>query len=45
MFDDADHLQCYRRSESIVPQQALALANSELSLKMAEEIAERIVRQ
>ncbi|MCA9048982.1 MAG: DUF1553 domain-containing protein, partial [Planctomycetaceae bacterium] len=42
MFDDADLLECYRRSESIVPQQALALANSEMSLSMAEPIAARI---
>ena len=42
MFDDADLLQCYRRSESIVPQQALALANSELSMSAAESIASRI---
>ncbi len=42
MFDDADVLQCYRRSESIVPQQALALSNSSLSIEMAENIAERI---
>ena len=42
MFDDADLLQCYRRSESVVPQQALALFNSELSLEMADKIAERI---
>ncbi|MCA9085725.1 MAG: DUF1553 domain-containing protein [Planctomycetaceae bacterium] len=42
MFDDADLLQCYRRSESIVPQQALALSNSELSMTMAAEIAERL---
>lgn len=41
MFDDADLLQCYRRSESIVPQQALALANSKLSMQMAEKIATR----
>ena len=32
MFDDADLLQCYRRSESIVPQQALALAARATSL-------------
>ena len=38
-FDDADVLACYRRSESIVPQQALALANSALSLEMCEQIA------
>ncbi|MFP6899861.1 MAG: PSD1 and planctomycete cytochrome C domain-containing protein [Opitutales bacterium] len=42
MFNDADHLQCYRRSESIVPQQALALSNSKLALGMAGVIAERI---
>jgi hypothetical protein len=44
MFDDADLLQCYRRSESIVPQQALALANSELSMSMAALIADRIFK-
>ncbi len=43
MFDDADLLQCYRRSESIVPQQALALANSKLSIEMADKIATRII--
>ena len=42
MFDNADLLQCYRRSESIVPQQALALANSELAMLMADGIALRI---
>lgn len=42
MFDDADLLQCYRRSESIVPQQALALANSQLSLSTAAQIAQQI---
>lgn len=42
MFDDADLLQCYRRSESIVPQQALALSNSELAFTMAARIAARL---
>lgn len=42
MFDDADLLQCYRRDESIVPQQALALANSELPLTKAVAIAKEI---
>jgi mono/diheme cytochrome c family protein len=42
MFDNADILQCYRRSESVVPQHALAMANSALSLDMAEKIARRI---
>jgi hypothetical protein len=30
LFDAPDALDCYRRSSSIVPQQALALTNSEL---------------
>ena len=42
MFNDADHLQCYRRSESIVPQQALALSNSKLAIEMSELIANKI---
>ncbi|MDA1054389.1 MAG: DUF1553 domain-containing protein [Planctomycetota bacterium] len=42
MFDDASVLDCYRRSESIVPQQALALENSPLATAMAGKIAERI---
>jgi hypothetical protein len=37
-FDDADLLQCYRRSESVVPQQALALSNSELAFEAAGRI-------
>jgi hypothetical protein len=43
MFDDASVLECYRRAESIVPQQALALENSPLASAMAERIARRIV--
>jgi hypothetical protein len=39
MFDDADILRCYRRQESIVPHQALAMANSKLSLEMARILA------
>jgi mono/diheme cytochrome c family protein len=42
MFDHADHLRCYRRKESIAPQQALALSNSKLSIEMAEKIAAKI---
>lgn len=44
MFDHADILRCYRRSESIVPQQALTLANSRLSLEAARKIAERLAQ-
>jgi len=42
MFNDADHLQCYRRTESIVPQQALALSNSKLAIEMSGLIAGKI---
>ncbi len=39
MFDDASVLECYRRADSIVPQQALALENSELASDLALRIA------
>ncbi|MBL8828214.1 MAG: PSD1 domain-containing protein [Planctomycetaceae bacterium] len=44
IFDDAGVQECYRRSESIVPQQALALANSKLAVTMAEKIAAKLSR-
>jgi mono/diheme cytochrome c family protein len=42
MFDDANVLDCYRRTESIVPQQALALENSSFVAAMAPRIVQRI---
>ncbi|MEO1525553.1 MAG: PSD1 and planctomycete cytochrome C domain-containing protein [Planctomycetota bacterium] len=42
LFDDADLMQCYRRSESIVPQQALALSNSKLAIEMSATIARQL---
>ncbi|MEX0820419.1 MAG: DUF1553 domain-containing protein, partial [Pirellulaceae bacterium] len=45
MFDDADIVRCYRRDESIVPQQALTLANSKLSLTLARKMAENLQRE
>jgi hypothetical protein len=42
IFDDASVLECYRRAESIVPQQALALENSQLATQMAEKIAQHL---
>ncbi|MCA9219791.1 MAG: DUF1553 domain-containing protein, partial [Planctomycetales bacterium] len=42
MFDDANVLECYRRAESIVPQQALALENSTLAASAASKIAATI---
>jgi mono/diheme cytochrome c family protein len=41
-FDDASVLDCYRRSESIVPQQALALENSTFVSDMAGKITKRV---
>jgi hypothetical protein len=42
MFDDANVLECYRRAESIVPQQALAVSNSKLALSAAARINARL---
>jgi hypothetical protein len=41
-FDDASVLECYRRAESIVPQQALAVSNSQLALNAAARINARL---
>ncbi|MEX0585414.1 MAG: DUF1553 domain-containing protein, partial [Pirellulales bacterium] len=45
MFDDAGVQECYRREQSIVPQQALALSNSRQSLDAAAKIAGRLASQ
>jgi mono/diheme cytochrome c family protein len=42
IFDDANVLECYRRSESIVPQQALALSNSSFAMSQAVKIATKL---
>jgi hypothetical protein len=39
LFDAANVNDCYRRSESVVPQQALAVANSSLSLNQSRLLA------
>ena len=44
-FDEALVKECYRRDQSIVPQQALALSNSQLVLDSAARIAQRIDSQ
>ena len=41
-FDEADPHDCYRRRDSIIPQQALALSNSKLAINMAEIIVTRL---
>ncbi len=42
VFDGVDPTNCYQRPQSIVPQQALALANSKLSLTQSRLLAQRI---
>jgi hypothetical protein len=42
LFDLADAAGCYRRFESIVPQQALALSNSEMSFTQSRLLARKI---
>ena len=43
-FDDAAVKECYRRDQSVVPQQALALSNSRLVQESAPLIATRLMR-
>jgi len=42
LFDVANPNACYRRSDSVVPQQALALSNSALPLEMSRHLARQI---
>jgi len=42
VFDNSNVLECYRRNESIVPQQALALTNSRLSRECADALATKL---
>ncbi|WP_419192956.1 DUF1553 domain-containing protein [Kolteria novifilia] len=44
-FDEALPAECYRREQSIVPQQALALSNSKLVLDAVGQIATRLSEQ
>jgi len=41
-FDGPSVNECYRRSESVVPQQALALVNSQLSLDQSRLLAKKL---
>jgi hypothetical protein len=42
LFDGPSVNECYRRSSSVLPQQALAMANSKLALDQARELASTI---
>ena len=39
LFDSASVVECYRRNESVVPQQALAMVNSSLALEQSRTLA------
>ena len=45
LFDSPNVLSCYRRSDSVMPQQALALANSSLCLEQARLLAGRLEQE
>jgi len=45
LFDGASPNECYRREESVIPQQALVLANSDLSLSQSRKLARRLWKQ
>jgi Protein of unknown function (DUF1553)/Protein of unknown function (DUF1549) len=45
VFDASSASECYRRSETIVPQQALALENSPLALALSRELARQLNAQ
>jgi mono/diheme cytochrome c family protein len=42
LFDAANPCDCYRRSRSVLPQQALALVNSEFTLRQARLLARKL---
>ena len=42
MFDSASTHECYRRVETVVPQQALAMANSRLTREQSRQLASQL---
>jgi len=42
LFDAANALDCYKRTSSVQPQQALALTNSELTKTLSRQLASRL---
>jgi hypothetical protein len=45
LFDCAAVTECYQRKDSVLPQQALALANSELTIRNAQLLAHDLVER
>lgn len=44
LFDSANVVECYQRTESVIPQQALAMANSSMVLTQARHVAKSLER-
>jgi mono/diheme cytochrome c family protein len=44
-FDAASNTECYRRNESVMPQQALALSNSTLAVAQSRKLASLLTNQ
>ncbi len=42
LFDQASPDECYRRRESVIPQQALALMNSRLAIDLSRQLAAKL---
>ena len=42
LFDAPDACDCYRRTTSVVPQQALAMVNNELLSQLSRRLADRL---
>jgi hypothetical protein len=42
LFDGPEPADCYRRSRTIIPQQALALSNSDLAHELSNQLAGKI---
>ena len=45
LFDAASPSECYRRKPSLVPQQALVLANSSLARRLAKQLSDNCFRE
>ena len=45
LFDQANPTECYRRRESVIPQQALALSNGRLAIDMSRLLASELTKQ
>src|SRR5262249_39375748 len=45
LFDAASPNECYRRDQSVMPQQALALANSTIAIAQSRRIASKLTQE